>query len=241
MPNSVPPTALHVQAALESIADSAIATHSQRFFKTGPGEYGEGDHFRGIRVPRQREVAKRFKKLPLEETLTLLRSPYHEDRLVALFILVDQYKRGDAAARTLIFDAYLEHTAYINNWDLVDSSAPYILGPHLEAGGRALLDRLAASNILWERRIAMLGTFHFIKKGQFDDALRIAETLIDDPEDLLHKAVGWMLREIGERDQGTEEAFLRRHHRTMPRTMLRYAIEKFDEARRQAYLRGDGG
>ncbi len=233
-------TAATVQHALEAIADPAIAGHSRRFFKTGPGEYGEGDLFRGIRVPKQREVARHFKKLPLDETLALLRSPYHEDRLVALFILVDQYKRGDAPARTRIFDAYLAHTAFINNWDLVDSSAHLIVGPQLESTGDIdLLDRLAASASLFERRIAMMATYHFIRKGRFDVALHIAETLVADREDLIHKAVGWMLREIGNRARVVEEAFLDRHAGTMPRTMLRYAIEKFGEEKRAVYM-GNG-
>jgi 3-methyladenine DNA glycosylase AlkD len=231
-------TAASVQDALEAIADPAIAGHSQRFFKTGPGEYGEGDLFRGIRVPKQREVAKRFKKLPLDETLALLRSPYHEDRLVALFILVDHYKRGDSVTRTQIYNAYLAHTAFINNWDLVDSSAHLIVGPQLEATGELdVLNRLAASESLFERRIAIMATSHFIKKGRFEEALHIAEILVADREDLVQKAVGWMLREVGNRSREVEEAFLERHAGTMPRTMLRYAIEKFDEPRRQAYLR----
>ncbi|MEZ4702293.1 MAG: DNA alkylation repair protein [Rhodothermales bacterium] len=227
-----------VRQVLESLANPDIAAHSQRFFKTAPGEYGAGDLFRGIRVPKQREVARRFRLLPFEETIALLQSPYHEDRLVALFILVDQYKRGDPATRTRVYDAYLRHTARVNNWDLVDSSAHLIVGPQIEATGeRDVLDRLAASKSLWERRIAMIATAHFIRQGDFSDALRIAETLVEDPEDLIHKAVGWMLREIGNRSVDAEEAFLDKHVRRMPRTMLRYAIEKFDEGRRQWYLR----
>ena len=231
-------TAADVQRTLEQLASPDIARHSQRFFKTGPGEYGEGDRFRGIRVPVQRKVARQFHRLPFDETITLLHSPYHEDRLVALFILVDQFKRGDHATRTRIYDVYLGNTHRVNNWDLVDSSAHLIVGPHLERGDRSILRRLAASPSLWERRIAMMATLHFIKQGEFDDALRIAEQLLYDPEDLIHKSVGWMLREIGNRDRDREEGFLMRHYRDMPRTMLRYAIEKFDEDRRQAYLNG---
>ncbi len=231
-------TAADVQHALDTLSNPDIASHSQRFFKTGAGEYGEGDRFRGIRVPVQRKVARQYRRLPFDETLALLHSSYHEDRLVALFILVDQFKRGDYAARTRIFDAYLGNTSRVNNWDLVDSSAHLIVGPHLEQGDRSMLDRLATSPSLWERRIAMMATLHYIKQHDFEDALRIAEQLLNDPEDLIHKSVGWMLREIGNRDRDREEGFLMQHYRDMPRTMLRYAIEKFDEDRRQAYLKG---
>ncbi|MCB0115811.1 MAG: DNA alkylation repair protein [Caldilineaceae bacterium] len=226
-----------VQQALTELADPAIAEHSQRFFKTGPGEYGEGDRFRGIRVPVQRTVARRFDKLPLAETERLLHSPFHEDRLTALLILVRQFgrKQADHAA---IYDLYLRNTAYINNWDLVDSSAPQIVGAFLADKPRDVLDELALSDSLWARRIAIMATLHFIKLGQFEDTLRLSRVLLHDSEDLIHKAVGWMLREVGNRNLAVEEGFLADTYRTMPRTMLRYAIEKFPEEKRKAYLEG---
>ncbi|MBX2996962.1 MAG: DNA alkylation repair protein [Caldilineaceae bacterium] len=227
-----------VQQALAELADPSIAEHSQRFFKSGPGEYGEGDRFRGIRVPVQRKVAQRFDRLPLDETERLLHSPFHEDRLTALLILVRQYGRRQAD-RQAIYDLYLRNTQFINNWDLVDSSAPQIVGAFLVDKPRAILDELARSSSLWERRIAIMATQHFIKLGEFDDTLRLARILLHDREDLIHKAVGWMLREVGNRDLAVEEAFLAQTYQTMPRTMLRYAIEKFPEDRRKAYLVGE--
>ncbi|MEZ4636128.1 MAG: DNA alkylation repair protein [Caldilineaceae bacterium] len=226
-----------VQQALTELADPAIAEHSQRFFKTGPGEYGEGDRFRGIRVPVQRTVARRFDKLPLAETERLLHSPFHEDRLTALLILVRQFRRKQAD-HAAIYDLYLRNTAYINNWDLVDSSAPQIVGAFLADKPRDVLDELALSDSLWARRIAIMATLHFIKLGQFEDTLRLSRVLLHDSEDLIHKAVGWMLREVGNRNLAVEEGFLADTYRTMPRTMLRYAIEKFPEEKRKAYLEG---
>ena len=184
-------------------------------------------------------VVREHRGVALDDAAQLLRSPWHEARLFALLLLVDAYRRGTADARDAIYRLYLDHTAYVDNWDLVDTSAPYIVGAHLEAGDRRVLERLARSASLWERRIAMLATQHFIRGGEFGTALRIAEMLVDDGHDLIHKAVGWMLREVGNRDRAAEEAFLRRHHRTMPRTMLRYAIEKFPPELRQSYLRGE--
>lgn len=232
-------THIDVQRALRQIADGEIAKHSQRFFKTGPGEYGEGDKFHGIRVPEQRKIARKFKQLPLKETAKLLRSEYHEERLTALFILVLAFEKGDESEREAIYKLYLEHTEHINNWDLVDSSAHKIIGPWLEQGDREILYRLARSNLLWERRIAMMTCLHFIKQEDFTDALNIAEILLDDDHDLIHKAAGWMLREIGNISLETEDRFLKVHYRRMPRTMLRYAIEKFPEKKRKAYLEGD--
>lgn len=227
-----------VQRALTDFANPEIAEHSVRFFKTGPGEYGEGDLFRGIRVPVQRTVARRFDHLPLAEAERLLHSPFHEDRLTALLILVRQFGRK-GADRQAIYDLYLRNTAYINNWDLVDSSAPQIVGAFLADKSRAILDDLARSDLIWERRVAIMATQHFIKLGQFDDTLRLARALLHDREDLIHKAVGWMLREVGNRNLAVEEAFLAKTYQTMPRTMLRYAIEKFPEAKRKAYLVGE--
>ena len=224
---------------LQSLGNPEAALHAQGFFKTGPGEYGEGDRFLGIRVPVIRQCVKQYRQVGFAETLELLQSPLHEVRLLALLMLVDRYQRGTEADRRVIFSAYLEHVKYINNWDLVDCSAEHIVGAHLFAGDRALLHRLAKSQNLWERRIAMLSTFHFIRRGDFSDTLAIAELLLHDREDLLHKAAGWMLREVGKRDLPAEQEFLKQHCREMPRTMLRYAIEKFPEPVRQAYLRGE--
>ncbi|MCB0404028.1 MAG: DNA alkylation repair protein [Bdellovibrionales bacterium] len=209
----------------------------QRFFKTGPGEYAEGDKFLGVVVPQTRAVAKKFQTLSLRDALILLKSPWHEERLLALFLMVGRYRRepGDRGA---VYKAYLGHTGYINNWDLVDSSAEHIVGPYLADRSKAPLKRLARSKSLWERRIAVLATFHYIKQGDFKDALALAAQLLRDEEDLIHKAVGWMLREIGKRDLPVLDAFLRKHCQQMPRTMLRYAIEKHPPARRRAYLSG---
>lgn len=223
---------------LAGLADAAIAAHSARFFKTGPGEYGEGDRFRGIRVPALRVLARNFRTLPLGEVLELLRSPWHEDRLLALLILVERYRSGGEDEREAIYAAYLDSTAHINNWDLVDCSAEHIVGAHLKRRGRTPLDRLSGSTSLWERRIAIMATFHFIKAGEFAPTLALAERLLADREDLIHKAVGWMLREIGKRDAAALDAFLVARQRTMPRTMLRYAIERLPEARRRQFLTG---
>ncbi len=227
-----------IQQTLEELGNPEIAAHSQRFFKTGPGEYGEGDVFRGIRVPVQRKVAKQFKHAEISTVIDLLHSKYHEDRLVALLILVEKYKKKDERQRQEIYDLYLENTDYINNWDLVDSSAHKIVGPHLENRDRSILYKLVKSDSLWERRISMMCTYHFIKKDDYEDTLKLAELLLHDKEDLIHKIVGWMLRELGKRNYDLEDGFLMQHYRDMPRTMLRYAIEKFPEDRRQAYLKG---
>ena len=232
-------TAHDVHTTLLRLGDTATATHSQRFFKTGLGEYGEGDQFLGIRVPVLRAQVKQCRALPLEEVLIILRSAFHEERLLALLIMVDRFTKGNAENKTSIYESYLQHTAHINNWDLVDSSAPQIVGAYLEQRDKQPLYTLAASSDMWERRIAIMATFHLIRKGNFDDALAISRLLRDDKEDLIHKAVGWMLREIGKRDMAAERAFLQEHYRQMPRTMLRYAIEKFPEAERKRYLQGE--
>lgn len=210
----------------------------QRFFKTGKGEYGEGDVFLGVTVPVQRQVARRFQDLPLAEAARLLKSSVHEERLTALFILVAAFKNAGAAVRKKIFGLYLKNARRINNWDLVDSSAPNVVGAYLIDKPRAVLYRLAQSPNLWERRIAMLATYAFIRRNDFQATLTIAKMQLQDKHDLMHKAVGWMLREVGNRDRAAEEAFLQRHYRTMPCTMLRYAVEKFDERTRKAYLAG---
>ena len=230
-------TADDARNALLELADPERARSSAWFFKTEPGGYGEGDLFRGVRVPEQRRLARRFWRMPLTELEALLRSSWHEDRLLALLCLVRRFERTPAD-RPAIRALYLDNLRYVNNWDLVDSSAEYLLGATLDGGDLRSLDRLADSATVWERRVAMLATFHFTKRGDFAPAIRIAERLRGDPHDLIHKAVGWMLREVGERDREAEEQFLRAHYRAMPRTMLRYAIEKFPEALRQAYLKG---
>jgi 3-methyladenine DNA glycosylase AlkD len=230
-----------INRELESQADPGHAATLKRFFKTGPGECGEGDRFRGIRVPVLRKVARKYRHLSLSEAVLLLQSTFHEDRLLALLILIHRYYQGDNALRDAIHRLYLEHRNLVNNWDLVDASAPHLVGHYLKEHldrDPDPLTRLAASRILWERRMAILATFHFIKQGDHDETLRVARMLLGDPEDLIHKAVGWMLREVGKRDLRAAEGFLQAHYRRMPRTMLRYAIERFPETRRQAYLKG---
>ena len=221
-----------------ALGDAEQAAVSQRFFKTGPGEYGEGDIFIGIKVPVLRQLVKEVANLPITEIKKLLTSRIHEERLIALLMLVRRYSRADESNRKEIYDLYLQNTSFVNNWDLVDLSAHYIVGPYLADKSRAPLYRLAESDSLWERRIAIMSTFHFIKNGEFSETLAISKLLLSDTKDLIHKAVGWMLREIGKRHLQTEENFLKKHYRKMPRTMLRYAIEKFPEHKRQAYLKG---
>ncbi|MGD8426909.1 MAG: DNA alkylation repair protein [Balneolaceae bacterium] len=225
-----------VEKGLNKLANPEIAEHSKRFFKTGPGEYGEGDSFLGIRVPDTRKVAKKFNDLPLEETERLLQSQYHEVRLCALIILVEKFRTSETKNKERIFQLYLDNTRFINNWDLVDISAEHIIGSFLANKNRKLLYRLAESQDLWERRIAIMSTFHFVKKQEFEDTIKIAKRLLHDEHDLIHKAVGWMLREVGKRNQETEQKFLDKWAREMPRTMLRYAIEKFPEEKRNYYL-----
>ena len=218
------------------MADPVKAEGSQRFFRTGPGEYGEGDRFLGIRVPDLRALVREFRGLPWEESLVLLQSEWHEERLVALLHWVQAHSRADDSTRAAIHAAYLKHLRRVNNWDLVDSSAEHLVGPHLPRGGGPLLTRLASSSSLWERRVAMIATFYGIRRGDFEAALRMAKRLRGDSHDLIHKAVGWMLREVGQRDLDVERAFLDEHAARMPRTALRYAIERFPETERQKYL-----
>jgi 3-methyladenine DNA glycosylase AlkD len=231
-------TASQIRAALKRHADPRQASILQRFFKTGPGEYGEGDTFIGVKVPQVRSVARAFRLAPLNTAIELLKSPIHEERLLALLLLVEQYDKGDEEQRSTIFNVYIRQTKFINNWDLVDLSAPQIVGRHLEARDRSVLVRLSKSKSLWERRIGIMATFWFIKKGDFADAIMISEILLKDSNDLIHKAVGWMLRETGKRNITAEEEFLKKYYKDMPRTMLRYAIERFPEEKRQAYLKG---
>lgn len=227
-----------IRRELESLGDASQAANLQRFFKTGPGEYAAGDRFRGIRVPVLRGLAGKYQDVSLAEAGRLLQSAFHEDRLLALLILIRHYYRGGQAVRDKIHRFYLEHSRFVNNWDLVDASAPHLVGHYLVGRPKDTLTRLAASGNLWERRMAIIATFPFIKQNDFDETLRIARVLLGDPEDLIHKAVGWLLREVEKRETTVAEAFLRTHYRNMPRTMLRYAIERMPEARRQAYLKG---
>jgi 3-methyladenine DNA glycosylase AlkD len=231
--------AKEIRNKLHKLGDKKRAEHSKRYFKTGPGEYGEGDIFLGIPVPELRKLSSAYRDIPLQTAEKLLKSAIHEARMLALLILVLKYAKGDARAHKRIYALYLKNTQFINNWDLVDASAHYIVGPFLMDKSKKPLYRLAASKSLWERRIAIMATFHYIRHNLYSETLKIAETLISDKEDLIHKAVGWMLREIGKRDLQTEEEFLNSRYKEMPRTMLRYAIEKFPAAQRRLYLKGE--
>lgn len=227
---------LDLKTELHELANPDIATHSTRFFKSGKGEYGEGDMFLGIRVPQTRGVVKKFRDLPLTDCLKLLQSKYHEERLCAVLLLVQMFAKGDDETKEKIYKAYLANTKFINNWDIVDSSAHQIVGAYLNNKKRSMLKTLARSHSLWERRISIIATLHFIRLKDFEDTLRISLILLKDKEDLIHKAVGWMLREVGNRDLKSETDFLDQHYRNMPRTMLRYAIEKLPEKQRKGYL-----
>jgi 3-methyladenine DNA glycosylase AlkD len=229
--------AAEIKRRLRTHADPSRVGVLRNFFKTGPGEYGEGDEFIGVTVPALRQVCRECRGAALGEIRVLLRSPIHEDRLLALLLLADAFVRGDRAERQSVYEFYLANTARINNWDLVDSSAPAIVGGWLHDRSRAPLRVLAKSPSLWERRVAIVATAYFIRRGEFDDTLAIARLLLHDSHDLIHKAVGWMLREVGKKDGAAERRFLDTHAPDMPRTMLRYAIEKFPPAEREAYLR----
>jgi 3-methyladenine DNA glycosylase AlkD len=232
--------AVDVREELKNMADPDKAAILQRFFKTGPGQYGEGDVFIGVMVPQSRQVAKKFIQLQLGEVRTLLYSSIHEERLVALLILAWRYSSSSSSReeKEEIVKFYLDNIKQVNNWDLVDLSAPNILGAHLLVDNtdnrRSLLYRLAGSETVWERRIAIVATHHFIRNGDFSDTLKIAE-MLQDRHELIHKAAGWLLREVGKRDATAEEAFLEKHCRVMPRTMLRYAIERLPESKRCRY------
>lgn len=224
---------------LESLANTKKAKKLQGFFKTGPGQYGESDIFLGIVVPEQRKIAKKYFNLNLDEIQQLLDSRIHEHRLSGLFILISKYKKTKGKDREDIFDFYMHNAkkGNIDNWDLVDLSAPNIVGDFLEKKNKGELYTLAKSENLWEKRIAILSTFHFIRQNQFDDTLKLSELLLKDKHDLIHKAVGWMLREVGKRDKQVLTSFLNKHYKNMPRTMLRYSIEKFDDSERKEWLR----
>jgi 3-methyladenine DNA glycosylase AlkD len=228
--------AREAQAKLRTLATPEAAKAAARFFKTGPGEYGEGDTFMGVRVPDIRKVAREFRTLPLTEIEILLTSHIHEERLLALLILVLSVNKCDDAHRKTAYNFYLKHTQYVNNWDLVDSSAPAIVGGYLWDHSRTPLTKLAKSKNLWERRIAIIATQHFIRRDELTDTIAIANLLLTDEEDLIHKAVGWMLREVGERDNAVLDKFLKQHAATMPRTMLRYAIEHYPADVRRVWM-----
>ena len=223
---------------LAEAEDPHRAFISQSFFKTGKGEYGEGDVFLGLTVPAQRKLAKKYRTLPLAAIQSLLKSKIHEHRLIALLILVDQYTRGDAKSKNALFAFYLANAKRVNNWDLVDSSAPYIVGAHLLTCSRKLLRDFAKSDNLWERRIAIVSTLWLIRAGELDETFTVSKLLLKDKHDLIHKAVGWMLREAGKKSPDRLRRFLAEHHGRMPRTALRYAIERFPESERKQWLRG---
>jgi 3-methyladenine DNA glycosylase AlkD len=232
-------TLIELRKELKRCASPVKAKLLARYFKTGPGEYAEGDKFLGVMVPDERRIAKQYWDLSRSDVLELLRSPWHEERMIALFMFTEQYRRGDAKTRKAVYDLYLKNTKHINNWDLVDLSAKYIVGAQIANGetNEKLLLKLAKSRSLWERRIAVLATFYPIGRGDARLALAVAEALVDDPHDLIHKAVGWMLREVGKRcSLAEEEAFLDRHAAMMSRTMLRYALEHFPSKRREYYM-----
>ncbi len=231
-------TVKEIRMRLRQLGDQKKAEVLRWFFKTGPGDYGEGDVFLGIGTPELRKLLKEYGMLTVGEALSLLRSPIHEERAFALLILVRAFSGGNDAVREQIYEAYLGNTRYINNWDLVDISAPHIVGAFLADRSKEPLYRLAESGSLWERRIAVLATFHFIRHDRFSDTMNVSKILLGDKHDLIHKAVGWMLREVGKRDMECEESFLKEHCRQMPRTMLRYAIERFPPSKRRMYLDG---
>ncbi len=229
-----------VRADLKKLARKDKANTLQRFFKTGPGQYGEGDKFIGVMVPDIRQVSQKYRDLSSREVLDLLHSTFHEERLCALLILVDQYQKGDSKKQEQIFDLYLKNYKYINNWDLIDLTAPRIAGAYLMDKPKDILYKLARSKNLWQRRVAILATFQFIYYGQSKETIKIAKILLHDEHDLIQKAVGWMLREVGKRCDGQILLdFLNKHYKVMPRTMLRYAIERLPESKRLAYLRGE--
>ena len=235
---AVPLSVRALQAEFAAVADPEKARSLLWFFKTGQGQYGAGDRFLGIPVPVQRKIALRYVDLPLKRIEALLKSKIHEHRFAALEILVAKYERGAPDTREQVFAFYLNHTAHINNWDLVDTSAPYIVGEHVAHGSREILHRLASSQSLWERRIAVVSTLALIRHGEVDETFRISRKLLADRHDLIHKAVGWMLREAGKVSREALLEFLQDHHSELPRTALRYAIERFGSDERRQLLAG---
>ncbi len=227
-----------IKKDIKKMANPEKAKIYQRFFKTGKGQYGEGDVFLGLTSQQIKDIAKKYTGIGLPKIQELLKSEIHEHRICALRILFEKYKKSEEEEKGNIFNLYLKNTKFINNWDLVDLSAPNIVGEFLLDKKRIVLYNLAESKSLWEKRISVLATFTFIRNNDFKDSLRICEILLKDDHDLIHKACGWMLREIGKRDLAIEEKFLKKHYKNMPRTMLRYAIERFEENKRQKYLKG---
>ena len=226
-----------IHEEFKKMSNQEHAALLQKYFKTGKGEYGEGDIFLGLHVPTVRKIAKKYRILSLSEASEFLKSPFHEERLFALFVLVELFKRANEENKKEIYDFYLKNTNFINNWDLVDASAGPIIGAYLFTRDRKPIYVLAKSRNLWERRIAIMATSFFIANNEYADTLNLTEMLLNDKEDLIHKAVGWMLREIGKRNLEIEENFIKKHYQNMPRTMLRYAIEKFPEEKRKSYLK----
>ncbi len=237
-PVAIMTTLSSLRSELRRLTDPDKASFLQGFFKTGPGQYGEGDRFRGITVPVLRKLAREFRRLSFDDAAALLESEWHEDRLVALFLLIEQYARAAPPLRAKIHKHYLARVAtQVNNWDLVDTSAPALAGAHLfDAGDASPLERLARDKNLWRRRVGIVATLHFIRQGVFTPTLRVAEILLGDREDLIHKATGWMLREMGKKDLAPLRGFLDAHAAAMPRTMLRYAIERMTEKERRRYM-----
>ncbi len=229
----------NLKSEIQALNNTEKAIIYSKFFKTKKGEYGEGDLFLGLTMPQQRILAKKYHAISLQELQELLQSKFHEHRMTALVILVNKYEKSNLENKEEIFNFYLKNTKNINNWDLVDVTCHKIIGDYLLDKKRSVLYRLAKSNNLWEKRIAVVSTFRFIKENQFEDTLNISELLINNKHDLIHKAVGWMLREVGKKDQKIEENFLKKHYKEMPRTMLRYAIERFDKTKRDYYMAKD--
>ncbi|MAG38378.1 DNA alkylation repair protein [Candidatus Pacearchaeota archaeon] len=231
-------TLKQLKASVLSLKNPEKIPIYQNFFKTGKGEYGEGDIFYGLTVPQSRTIVKKYSSLPLKDVESLLESEIHEERLIAILLLVHNYEHFPNK-RKEIYNFYLNNTKKINNWDLVDLSAHKIVGKHIENKDRKIIYKLAKSDNLWEKRISIIATAYFISKSDFKDTIKISELLLSDSHDLIHKAVGWMLREVGKKDISILEAFLKKHYKTMPRTMLRYSIEKFPEPVRKRYLKGE--
>ena len=224
---------------IRRLANKGIAKNSLRFFKTKKGQYGYGDIFLGIRAPKIRLIAKKHVNISIVNMKILIQSKYHEERFLGLIILVNKYsKTKDKKTKNQLYKIYISSFKYINNWDLVDVTCPHVTGKYLIDKDRSILYKWAKSDDLWTKRIAIVSTFSFIRQNDLEDTFKIAEILLQDKHDLIHKAVGWMLREAGKRDLEKEEIFLKKYYRDMPRIMLRYAIEKFPESKRQAYLKG---
>ena len=230
-------TAAFVFEELKSMANPEKVAYLQRFFKTGPGEYAEGDLFLGLMNPQTRSIAKANKSLPISELQILLENRYHEARLCALVIATERYKRAKPVEKKELYDFFIKNTRYINNWDLIDDTCPHVIGEYLLDKDRSILYKFAKSKNLWEQRIAIISSRTFVRNGDFKDTIVLAEMLIDHKHDLMHKAVGWMLREIGKRDKETLSEFLEKYATKMPRTALRYAIEHYPEPERQYFLK----